>query len=88
MHGVDDARGHHDPDGARRAERRDEIGERVVPRAPSFASAFTASGERSNATHSWPPRCSRRTMLAPMRPSPIIPSCIACSAIRLSSALA
>src|SRR5262249_42453648 len=32
----------------------------------------------SYTTHSWPAFMRRRTMLAPMRPSPIIPSCMAC----------
>src|SRR5215204_7014251 len=47
-----------------------------APIAPSSTSAFTASGLRSLTTHSWPPRRRRRTMLAPMRPRPIIPICI------------
>src|SRR5262249_46485867 len=29
----------------------------------------------SYTTHSWPPRINRRTMLAPIRPRPIIPNC-------------
>jgi len=36
----------------------------------------TASGERSKTTHSCPLFISQRTILAPIRPSPIMPSCI------------
>src|SRR5262245_30275511 len=46
-----------------------------APTAPSPASSCTASALRSKTTHSWPSRMRRRTMLAPIRPSPIIPSC-------------
>src|SRR6267143_5064493 len=46
-------------------------------RALSLASSSTAFGDRSKTTHRWPPARSRRAMLAPMRPSPIIPSCTA-----------
>src|SRR5262249_14101492 len=48
----------------------------AVPTALSLTSASTAAVDRSNTTHEWPPFMSRRTILAPMRPSPIIPSCI------------
>ncbi len=51
----------------------------VAPTAPSFASAAIASALRSYTTHVWPFFIRRRTMLAPMRPRPIIPSCIAVS---------
>src|SRR5215467_3359454 len=44
--------------------------------APSFASCSTAAAFTSYTTHSWPPRSSRRTILAPMRPRPIMPICI------------
>ena len=47
-----------------------------APVAFSFASSATAFGDMSKTTHSWPPLISRRTMLAPIRPRPIIPSCI------------
>src|SRR5262249_39476355 len=43
---------------------------------PSFARACAASPLRSNTTHWWPARNSRRTMFAPILPSPIIPICI------------
>src|SRR5579864_6799102 len=46
-------------------------------RAPNAATALTFAALRSYATHSCPPCCRRRTMLAPMRPSPIIPMRIA-----------
>ena len=48
-----------------------------APTAFSLASSSTAFGDLSKTTHWWPPLSSRRTMLAPIRPSPIIPSCIA-----------
>src|SRR3569623_579604 len=47
-----------------------------APVAPSDASCFTASALRSYATIVWPFFMSRRAMLAPIRPSPIIPSCM------------
>src|SRR5205085_6069550 len=43
-----------------------------TPWAPPAVDAFTASTLRSWATTSWPCSISRRVMLAPMRPSPII----------------
>src|ERR1019366_133342 len=46
------------------------------PVAPSSASCFTLAVFRSKTTHDWPPLLRRRTMLAPMRPRPIIPNCI------------
>src|SRR5215831_12163831 len=52
-------------------------GSYAAPVAFSCASASTAFGKASNTTQSWPPLMSRRTMFAPMRPRPIIPSCIA-----------
>src|SRR2546428_3692322 len=48
-----------------------------APTAFSWVSSCTAFGDLSKTTHWWPPATSRRAMLAPMRPSPIIPSCIA-----------
>jgi len=48
-----------------------------APTAFSWVSSCTAFGDMSKTTHWWPPWRSRRTMLAPIRPSPIIPSCIA-----------
>src|SRR6185369_3997256 len=47
----------------------------AVPTAFSFTSSSTGFGDLLNTTHSWPPRTRRRTMFAPMRPRPIIPSC-------------
>src|SRR5215510_9828859 len=59
----------------------------AAPVAFSCASAATAFGKASNTTQSWPPLMSRRTMFAPMRPRPIIPSCIASLLVyRLSAA--
>jgi hypothetical protein len=51
----------------------------AAPAAPSAASPRTVSALRSHTTHSWPARMRRRTMFAPMRPRPIIPSCIGAS---------
>src|SRR5580700_4012116 len=48
----------------------------VAAVAPSRATCLTDSALRSKATHWCPARCSRRTMLAPILPSPTIPSCI------------
>jgi hypothetical protein len=45
----------------------------AAPVAPSLTSAATASAERSKTTPLWPFFIRRRTMFAPMRPSPIIP---------------
>src|SRR5215211_831722 len=47
--------------------------------APSPASWSTAARLWSWTTHWWPARCSRRTRLAPIRPRPIMPSCMRCS---------
>src|ERR1041385_6987171 len=47
-----------------------------APAAPSFAIAATASAERSCPTPAIPARIVRRNMFAPIRPRPIIPSCI------------
>jgi hypothetical protein len=46
--------------------------------APSDSSCATASGLTSETTTSCPSRISLRVRLAPMRPSPTMPSCIAC----------
>src|SRR5438105_3768369 len=48
----------------------------VAPTAPERASASTAAVSWSYTTHSWPACTQRRTRFAPMRPSPIIPSCM------------
>ncbi len=47
-----------------------------APVAPSPARSSIAFGLTSKTTHSCPARISRRTMLAPIRPSPTIPSCM------------
>src|SRR5436305_948541 len=47
-----------------------------APTAPSPASWSTVSGFVSYATAVCPSRMMRRTMLAPMRPNPIIPNCM------------
>src|SRR2546430_16666646 len=46
------------------------------PTAFSSTSSFTALGDMSKTTHSWPPLIRRRTMLAPILPSPTIPNCM------------
>src|SRR6266481_6932286 len=46
------------------------------PVARSLTISLTVSGDMSKTTQSWPPLSRRRTMLAPIRPRPIIPSCI------------
>src|SRR5207302_3639168 len=48
-----------------------------APTASARANSSTAFGDVSKTTQWWPPARSRRAMLAPMRPSPIIPICIA-----------
>ncbi len=57
----------------------------AAPTAFSFASASTAFGDMSKTTHSWPLLISRRTMFAPIRPSPIIPSCMMNSFVEWSA---
>src|SRR5579862_2165482 len=47
--------------------------------APSPASSCRAAASRSNTTHRWPALPRRRTMFEPMRPRPIIPSCMSLS---------
>jgi hypothetical protein len=46
------------------------------PTAPSPASSATAFGSVSNTMQSWLAAITRRTRLAPMRPSPTIASCV------------
>src|ERR1019366_8642643 len=47
--------------------------------APSLASSSRESAPREYTTQSWPAFIRRRTMLPPMRPSPIMPICMALS---------
>src|ERR1700756_5363553 len=47
-----------------------------APAAPSAARAATAFSSLSKTTVVWPSFIRRRTMLPPIRPKPIIPSCI------------
>src|ERR1700720_1427486 len=57
----------------------------AAPMAPSLARPSTAFGNKSNTTQRCPPLMSRRTMFAPIRPRPTIPSCIVvCSFITCS----
>src|SRR5438270_3383843 len=49
----------------------------VAPTAFARVNSSTAFGDLSKTTHRWPPPRSRRTMFAPIRPSPIIPICMA-----------
>src|SRR5215470_16559609 len=61
----------------------------VDPIAFSCTSSCTVLGDMSKTTHWCPPLMRRRTMLAPIRPSPIIPSCMAVSLLaRLELAIA
>src|SRR5262245_35468912 len=46
------------------------------PTAFSPTSSLTALGDVSKTTHSWSPLIRRRTMLAPILPSPTIPNCM------------
>src|SRR5712672_4769599 len=46
------------------------------PMDPSLLSCFTESALRSYTTQLWPFFCRRRTILAPILPRPIMPSCI------------
>src|SRR5437868_6408493 len=48
-----------------------------APTALARVSSSTAFGDLSKTTHRWPPARSRRDMFAPIRPSPIIPICMA-----------
>ena len=48
----------------------------LAPSAPSATNCATVSGLVSKATVVCPSRMTRRTMLAPIRPRPIIPSCM------------
>src|SRR6476620_8156368 len=48
----------------------------LAPLAPSAASPATALESLSYTTDVWPFLISRRTMLPPIRPRPIMPSCI------------
>src|SRR5215813_14097749 len=61
----------------------------VDPTAFSCTSSCTVFGDLSKTTHWCPPLMRRRTMFAPIRPSPIIPSCMAVSLLaRLELAVA
>src|SRR5262252_6925654 len=51
----------------------------VAPIAFSCTSSCTVFGDMSKTTHWCPPLMRRRTMFAPIRPRPIIPSCMAVS---------
>src|SRR5215469_15536813 len=51
----------------------------VDPIALSCTSSCTVLGDMSKTTHWCPPLMRRRTMFAPIRPRPIIPSCMAVS---------
>ena len=51
----------------------------TAPTALPLAKSFTAFGNWSKTTHRWPFLISRRTMLEPIRPSPIMPNFNVCS---------
>src|SRR6266436_2863336 len=50
----------------------------AAPTALSRVRSATAFGDMSKTTHSWPPLINRRTIFAPIRPNPIIASCMTC----------
>src|SRR5216683_2083818 len=52
-----------------------------APTALARLNSSTAFGNLSKTTHLWPPARSRRVMFAPIRPNPIIPSCIVSSIV-------
>jgi len=54
----------------------------AAPIASSRTRPSTAWGDMSNTTHSCPALTSRRTMLAPILPRPIIPNCMPCSSLQ------
>ena len=63
------------PPAASRASSRDPASD-AAPHGVLVDQFIHRLGDLSKTTHSWPPLISRRTMLAPILPSPIIPSCI------------
>ena len=74
---LDDGGRQHQPDRARRLELLDEVPRATPPGAPLVPSASsTLAGCESKTTQACPPRIRRRTMLPPIRPRPIIPSCM------------
>ena len=60
----------------------DEVVERAGPRHAVAGEGRTAFGSTSKPTHSWPAPSRRRTMFAPIRPRPIMPSCMRVSLAR------
>ena len=76
---IDDRRGHHQPDGPRRLELGDKFLEARRPDGP----ILDQRGRRgrvdvvNHALLAW--RSRRRTMFEPIRPRPIMPSCMAAS---------
>src|SRR5215471_328414 len=62
---------------------------RWIPQPSPARAPPTVLGDLSKTTHWCPPLMRRRTMFAPIRPSPIIPSCMAVSLLaRLELAIA
>ena len=53
----------------------------AAPVAPSPTSCLTCASVWSYATTRWPSRISRRLRLAPIRPSPTMPSCMGLSVV-------
>ena len=80
---IDERRRHHDPHVRGASECRHEIVERAVRRPRLRLRAPARRGAHVVAHALVPGRaCRRRTMLAPMRPRPIIPSCMRASLAR------
>ena len=73
---VYNCRRHHQPHRSRRFQLSTKSASEVEPIALSFTRSWTAVGDVSKTTHSWPFLRSRRTIFAPILPRPIIPSCI------------
>ena len=73
---VDDRGGHHQPDRPGRRELFDKVGQRCGPDGASLASRPRPADECRRPRTGVRPSFSRRTMLAPIRPKPSIPSCM------------
>jgi hypothetical protein len=73
---IDDGRGQHDPDHARRRKPSDQIGERGRGERALLGDGAYGIGVNVVRDTAVAAFISRRDRLAPMRPKPIMPSCI------------